>query len=388
MARLAEALEHAHDRGILHRDIKPSNVLVIDDGMPMLLDFNLARESVVGDENGPGGAGEVTLGGTVDYMAPEHLEALAEGVSERVDGRSDIYGLGVLLYEAVVGKKPFLPPRKSHSVIECLLRAADERRRDTSALFPDSAPIPAPLQAVIRRCLEPEALDRYQRAADLAADLRAVADDLPLVHAREPILSRLGRRLRRNRRRLAMAAIVFLAGAAILGAYVNYQFDRFDRFNDVNASYLQGDAAIDRGDFKEAQIWLDNAATAGRPFRVEAVPQPPEMGIVLGVRRQAPEEARIALDLSSHGGSRGQDSSQGQDGQADRHHSRTGRCASGKLRGPAVPADRPGGGLARSGDRAEAVAPALLRSGNQERRSDTRAHLGPAGCRAAGAPAP
>jgi serine/threonine protein kinase/predicted Zn-dependent protease len=271
-ARLAEALEHAHDRGILHRDIKPSNVLVMGEGMPMLLDFNLARESVVEEQDGSTITGEATLGGTVDYMAPEHLEALAEGVSQRVDGRSDIFGLGVLLYEAVTGKKPFLPLRKSHSVVECLLRAADDRRRNTAALFPDSTLIPPPLQAVIRRCLEPEAQDRYQRAADLATDLRAVADDLPLVYAREPIVSRLSRRFRRNRRQLAMTVILFLAGAAILGTYINYQFDRFDRYNDVNASYLQGHAAIDRGDFKEAQIWLENAAKQAqhselKPFR-------------------------------------------------------------------------------------------------------------------------
>ena len=87
-------------------------MLVIDDGMPMLLDFNLARESVLAEDEERRG-GEATLGGTVDYMAPEHLEALAEGLSDRVDRRSDIYGLGVLLFEAIVGKKPFLPPRKA-----------------------------------------------------------------------------------------------------------------------------------------------------------------------------------------------------------------------------------------------------------------------------------
>ena len=139
-ARLAEALQHAHDRGVLHRDVKPSNVLVIDDGMPMLLDFNLARESVLDDNE----RGEATLGGTVDYMAPEHLEALAEGMSDQVDRRADIYGLGVLLYEAVVGKKPFLPPGKGQSVVDSLFRAADDRRRDWSEVLPSGHGIPAP----------------------------------------------------------------------------------------------------------------------------------------------------------------------------------------------------------------------------------------------------
>ena len=259
---LAEALEHAHDRGVLHRDIKPSNVLVIDDGMPMLLDFNLARESVLDDDE----PGEATLGGTVDYMAPEHLEALAEGLSDQVDRRADIYGLGVLLFEALAGKKPFPPPGKGQSVVDSLFRAADDRRRDWAELLPARLGIPTPLTAVIRRCLEPEPGDRYQTATELAADLRAVGDDLPLIHAREPLLSRMGRRVRRNRRRLAAALVVLVAGAAVLGAYVNYQFDRFDRFFEVKALYEGGAAAIDHREFKEAQIWLNNAsARAHRP---------------------------------------------------------------------------------------------------------------------------
>src|SRR5262249_36449977 len=85
-ARMAEALEHAHERGVLHRDIKPSNVLVTGEAMPMLLDFNLARESVGDDAE----AASSTLGGTLDYMAPEHLEALADGLGRHVDARSDI----------------------------------------------------------------------------------------------------------------------------------------------------------------------------------------------------------------------------------------------------------------------------------------------------------
>ncbi len=257
-ARLAEALEHAHDRGVLHRDIKPSNVLV-NDGMPMLLDFNLARESVLGTNEKYEAAG-ATLGGTVDYMAPEHLESLAEGLSDRVDRRSDIYGLGVLLFEAIVGKKPFPPPRKTQSVIDSLLRTADERRQDPSILFGGAVEVPAPLRAVIRRCLEPEPDDRYQGAGELAADLRAIADDLPLCHAREPIFSRLSRRLRRNRRSMARAAAVLLAGAAVLGAYLNYQFERYERFEEVRGLYQAACAAIDEDNFERAQALLENAA--------------------------------------------------------------------------------------------------------------------------------
>jgi serine/threonine protein kinase/Tfp pilus assembly protein PilF len=269
-ARLAEALEHAHDRGVLHRDIKPSNVLIIGDGMPMLLDFNLARESIF-DEDGTLPKGEATLGGTIDYMAPEHLEALAEGSSDRVDGRADLYGLGILLYEAVIGDKPFRPLRKGPSVIDSLLRAADERRQESSFAFPAAANVPPPLVAVIRRCLEPLPEDRYQAAAELAADLRAVADDLPLVHAREPVISRLSRGLRRNRRRLAMAAAILVAGTAILGAYVNFQLERHERYLEAEKSYNEGVKAFDRGAFNEAGIRFETAKERARTPELSAV---------------------------------------------------------------------------------------------------------------------
>jgi serine/threonine protein kinase/Tfp pilus assembly protein PilF len=268
-SRLAEALAHAHDRGVLHRDIKPSNVLLMDDGMPMLLDFNLAREPI--SSPGAGDSEEVTLGGTVDYMAPEHLEALADGTTELVDGRSDVYGLGVLLYEAVVGRKPFMPPRNSQSVIDALLRTANDRRRKLAALFPPDAPVPAPFMAIISRCLAPEPAARYQSAAELAADLRAAADDLPLIHTREPVTSRILRHLRRNRQRVATAAIVLVAAVAVLGAYVNYQFERHERYQEVSALFKQGCAAIDQGDFKEAERWLGNAARRAHHSELEAI---------------------------------------------------------------------------------------------------------------------
>ena len=123
-------LRHAHDRGVLHRDIKPSNVLVTSDGMPMLLDFNLAREPLAEDGKS---ADTATLGGTIDYMAPEHLKALGEPSSQEVDGRADIYGLGVVLYEAVTGQRPFSSPRRGSSVVEALMRAIDDRTRPLAA---------------------------------------------------------------------------------------------------------------------------------------------------------------------------------------------------------------------------------------------------------------
>ncbi|HEX5270618.1 MAG TPA: serine/threonine-protein kinase, partial [Gemmataceae bacterium] len=100
VARLAEGLQHAHDRGVLHRDVKPSNVLLSAEGQPLLLDFNVSQEAGCDTAH-------ATLGGTVAYMAPEHLRALLTRTDEmvrQVDCRSDVYSLGMVLYEMLAGQ--------------------------------------------------------------------------------------------------------------------------------------------------------------------------------------------------------------------------------------------------------------------------------------------
>ena len=150
-ARMAEALQHAHDRQVLHRDVKPSNVLVTGDGLPMLLDFNLAQEPLIDHAE----AAPAAVGGTLAYMAPEHLEALAEGGSNSADTRSDLYALGVVLFDCLVrGERSFALPSRSLTMTEALLRAAEARRggaprlRDPSrrAAGPGGggAPLPGP----------------------------------------------------------------------------------------------------------------------------------------------------------------------------------------------------------------------------------------------------
>lgn len=259
-ARMAEALEHAHDRGVLHRDVKPSNVLVTDDAMPMLLDFNLAREPMIEDPE----AAPETLGGTLDYMAPEHLMALADGVADRVDGRADIYGLGVLLFEAVMGSRPFPPPRDALSMSDALLRAAEERSAAAPGLRATRPDVPAALEAVIRRCLEPEPDDRYASAADLAADLRAVADDRPLRFAREPIPSRAVRWVRRNRRPILMAVPIVLAVTTVAAALVKLQLDDMHIESEVSHLIDEGELSAGAGEFAQAMSQFESAARLAR----------------------------------------------------------------------------------------------------------------------------
>ena len=266
-ARLAEALAHAHERGVLHRDIKPSNVLVTSDGMPMLLDFNLAREPLLEDGSA---ADTATLGGTIDYMAPEHLKALGEPSSHAVDGRADIYGLGVMLYEAVTGHRPFSSPRRGSSVLEALMRAIDDRLRPLPRLRDKHPEIPPALEAVIMRCLEPLPLDRYQSAALLAADLQAVADDLPLRGTREPWISRATGWLRRRRRRLTMAAVVLLASTAVAASVLNFWNERNKNYNLVQNELDRGWDANEKRDFAAAKVHYDDAAQLAERYSQNA----------------------------------------------------------------------------------------------------------------------
>ncbi len=256
-ARMAEALQHAHDRGILHRDVKPSNVLVTGDGLPMLLDFNLAQEPQVADaEELPAG-----VGGTLAYMAPEHLEALARGSSERVDERSDLYALGVVLFDCLVrGTRTFALPSGSIPMSVALLRAAEVRRTGPPGLRGGHPDVPPALEAVVRRCLAPEPSQRYASAADLAADLQAVADDAPLRFAREPMPGRMIHWLRRNRRRLALAVLLLMVVGACSYGLIKNRLDSLLLQSEVRRRVDEGRRSVQEGQLELAVSQLDTAA--------------------------------------------------------------------------------------------------------------------------------
>jgi serine/threonine protein kinase/lipoprotein NlpI len=214
IARLAEGLQHAHDRGVLHCDIKPSNVLLGADGQPMLLDFNLAQQLSTGN-----GQAQATLGGTVAYMAPEHLRALATrdpALVRQVDGRSDLYGLGMVLFEMLTNQRPF-DQSGSYAPIPALIEAmAVERSRHIPSLRSKRAGVPWSLESITRKCLAPEPSQRYQRAADLAEDLQRFLDDRPLRFAPELSYRERARKWVRRHPRLAASGSVSAAALVLL----------------------------------------------------------------------------------------------------------------------------------------------------------------------------
>jgi eukaryotic-like serine/threonine-protein kinase len=169
-ARLAGALAYAHTRGVLHRDVKPANVLVAAEGNPKLADFNISFSKL------DGATPAAYFGGSLAYMSPEQLEACdpAHGRQpEELDGRSDVYSLGVMLWEMLTLRRPFSENALPDTWGQALGKMTDVRRagvqKDALALLP--ADCPAGLVDVLLKSLAPDPADRYASADLLARDL-------------------------------------------------------------------------------------------------------------------------------------------------------------------------------------------------------------------------
>jgi serine/threonine protein kinase len=190
---IAQAVEHAHENGVIHRDIKPGNILLSRDGVPRVCDFGLARK--LDAEHSLHETGDVL--GTPAYMPPEQARG------ENADKRSDVYAIGAVLYQSLCGRSPF---QAAHPW-EILYQVTTIDPLPLRQLNPT---IPVELETICQKCLEKNSDRRYQTAAELADDLKRYAEGKP-IHAR-PIgtLGKFFKWCRRNR------AVASLAGVSLL----------------------------------------------------------------------------------------------------------------------------------------------------------------------------
>ena len=215
----ARALSRAHRKGLLHRDLKPANLLITNDGDLKVVDFGLATlfehrvTSVGSDEstystNGeaPAGSRRMPVAGTLPYMSPEQVRA------ENLDARSDVFSLGVVIYEMTTGQRPFAGATHGELVQE-ILRG---RPRPVHELVPK---VPLELDRIVQKALAARPGERYQTMEDLAVDMKRLGRDLESGSSPsyDDLKEALAPARRRRLRRAALAAALALGVTAVIG---------------------------------------------------------------------------------------------------------------------------------------------------------------------------
>ena len=266
---IADAVEHAHRAGVIHRDLKPGNVLVGEDGVPKVIDFGIAAvtdSTVTAATEGPMG--------TLAYMSPEQARG------RDTDTRSDVWGLGALLYDLLAGRPPFDAAESSLAAhLERLLQGNLAPIAPlVAAKLGDGAAstLPAATDAVLRMALAPEPANRYQSAAQFADELRNLLDGLPLRARADSPWDTLLRAMRRNRRTImvtaAMSAVVTAALLAVVFSSANTRSsNERAQWYTYLAAISDASGLLDQGDGSAAWESLESAPAEHRNWEWHAL---------------------------------------------------------------------------------------------------------------------
>src|SRR5579863_574954 len=200
MMKVCEAVNHAHQRGLIHRDLKPGNILVDEAGQPKFLDFGVARLTG-SDEQATRQTDLGQLVGTLAYMSPEQVM----GDPLEMDTRSDVYSLGVILYELLAGRLPYdVKHRPLHVTMQTI------RESDPAALSSIDRHFRGDVETIVGKALEKDKTRRYASAADLGADIRRYLEDQPIMARPPSSRYQLRKFTRRHRGLMASIAAVFV----------------------------------------------------------------------------------------------------------------------------------------------------------------------------------
>jgi formylglycine-generating enzyme required for sulfatase activity/dienelactone hydrolase/predicted Ser/Thr protein kinase len=272
----AEGLEKAHQKGIVHRDVKSANLMVTASDQVKIMDFGLAKM-----RGGTAFTKEGATLGTVAYMSPEQARG------EKVDGRTDIWSLGVVLYEMLAGELPFQGERDV-SVLYSIVH------EDPKALKDKKPPVPPELQQVIGRALNKNPVSRYQSAAEIGTDLRKYQEALKAEAGGVLNLRSLWKRFKRP--------IVAVPFVIVLIALVLLAFLFFNRMNKISWAREQAVPEILRlADLQEYQAAFDLALKAekyisGEPILANAWPK---FSRTVSIRTEPPGSSVYLKDYSA-----------------------------------------------------------------------------------------
>ncbi len=274
--QVADAMHAAHRQGLIHRDIKPSNIMVerTSDGKfhPYVMDFGLARETAGSDQSRSG-----IIEGTPRFMAPEQ----ARGDTKHLDRRTDVYALGVTLYEILAGRSPY-----DGSVdIDILLAVLTVEPKPLRSV---DATIPPDLEAITLKCLEKEQAARYDSAKALADDLKRFIDGEPVQARRIGLFQRLYRRARKHKALVGLGTALLLSLLGLLGYGLRTRLQTMER---ERQAQKQAELAQRLGQEISQMEWLLRSARQLPLHDLER-----EKGII---RRRM---QRLQEELSSYGG--------------------------------------------------------------------------------------
>ncbi len=240
-AKICEAVNSAHLRGIIHRDLKPGNIRIDPNGEPHLLDFGLAKiaGAASGAETGEPGLMTMTgqFLGSLPWASPEQ----AEGVPSKIDVRTDVYSLGVILYRMLTGQFPYDVSGNIHEVVENILKTAPTRPSTIRRQINDE------VETIVLKCMAKERERRYQSAGELARDLRHYLADEPIEAKRDSAWYVLSKTLRRYRVPAAVGLLFFIVAIAF-GIFMTVMYRR------ANAAESLAKTRLERAELSESEV--------------------------------------------------------------------------------------------------------------------------------------